>query len=108
MILVTGGAGYIGSVTVELFRQRGEQVVILDNLSRGHSEVIARDRPFYQGNTGNRDLVARITSEHDIEACIHSAALGDVRESVAAPARYRQHNGERRIALSGPLLSAGR
>src|SRR2546426_6791279 len=83
MILVTGGAGYIGSVTVELLLQRGEQVVILDNLSRGHSETIARDIPFYQGNAGNRDLVARIANEHGIEACIHFAALAYVGESVA-------------------------
>ena len=107
MILVTGGAGYIGSVTVELLHQRGEQVVILDNLSRGHSEVIARDIPFYQGNTGNRDLVARITSEHDIEACIHFAALAYVGESVAEPARYFENNVEQGIALLGSLLEAG-
>ena len=43
MILVTGGAGYIGSVTVELLRERGEQVVVLDNLSRGHREAVPRD-----------------------------------------------------------------
>ena len=107
MILVTGGAGYIGSVTAQLLLERGEQVVILDNLSRGHSEVIARDIPFYQGNTGNRDLVARITSEHDIEACIHFAALAYVGESVAEPARYFENNVEQGIALLGSLLEAG-
>jgi UDP-glucose 4-epimerase len=107
MILVTGGAGYIGSVTVELLRQRGEQVVILDNLSRGHGAAIARDIPFYQGSVGNRELVARITSEHDIEACIHFAALAYVGESVAEPARYFENNVEQGIALLGSLVEAG-
>jgi UDP-glucose 4-epimerase len=107
MILVTGGAGYIGSVTVELLRQRGEQVVILDNLFRGHGEAIARDIPFYQGNVGNRELVARITSEHDIETCIHFAALAYVGESVAEPARYFENNVEQGIALLGGLVEAG-
>jgi UDP-glucose 4-epimerase len=107
MILVTGGAGYIGSVTVELLRKRGEQVVILDNLFRGHGAAIARDIPFYQGNVGSRELVARITSEHDIEACIHFAALAYVGESVAEPARYFENNVEQGIALLGSLVEAG-
>ena len=107
MILVTGGAGYIGSVTVELLRQRGEQVVILDNLSRGHSDAIAPGLPFYQGNAGNRELVAHIASEHNIEACIHFAALAYVGESVAEPARYFENNVEQGIALLGSLLQAG-
>jgi UDP-glucose 4-epimerase len=107
MILVTGGAGYIGSVTVQLLLERGEQVVILDNLSRGHTETIPSDIPFYQGNVGNRELVARITTEHDIEACIHFAALAYVGESVAEPARYFENNVEQGIALLGSLLEAG-
>lgn len=107
MILVTGGAGYIGSVTVQLLLGGGEQVVILDNLSRGHTGAIARDIPFYQGNIGNRELVARIASEHDIEACIHFAALAYVGESVAEPARYFENNVEQGIALFGCLIEAG-
>ncbi len=50
MILVTGGAGYIGSVTVEMLRARDEGVVILDNLSRGHRSAVSPDVPFYEGD----------------------------------------------------------
>jgi UDP-glucose 4-epimerase len=107
MILVTGGAGYIGSVTVESLRARGEQVVVLDNLSRGHRAAVARDVPFYKGNIGDSALVARITSEHQIEACIHFAAFAYVGESVAEPARYFENNVEQGVALMGALLKAG-
>jgi len=107
MILVTGGAGYIGSVTVELLRARGEQVVVLDNLSRGHRSAVPRDVPFYKGNIGDRDLVAQIASEHEIGACIHFAAFAYVGESVAEPARYFENNVEQGVALMGALLKAG-
>jgi UDP-glucose 4-epimerase len=107
MILVTGGAGYIGSVTVELLRSRGEYAVVLDNLSRGHREAVPPGVPFYQGNIGDRGLVARITSKHDIEACIHFAAFAYVGESVAEPARYFENNVEQGVALFGALLEAG-
>jgi UDP-glucose 4-epimerase len=107
MILVTGGAGYIGSVTVELLRERGEQVVVLDNLSRGHRGAVAGDVPFYEGNIGDRELVARITGEHAIEACIHFAAFAYVGESVADPARYFENNVEQGVTLMGALLKSG-
>lgn len=107
MILVTGGAGYIGSVTVESLRARGEQVVVLDNLSRGHRAAVARDVPFYKGNIGDRELVERIASEHEIEACVHFAAFAYVGESVAEPARYFENNVEQGVSLMGALLKAG-
>lgn len=107
MILVTGGAGYIGSVTVELLRARSEQVVVLDNLSRGWHAAVPRDVPFYNGNIGDRELVTRITSEHQIEACIHFAAFAFVGESVADPVRYFENNVEQGISLLGTLVNAG-
>src|SRR6266446_6853506 len=107
MILVTGGAGYIGSVTVEMLRARGEDVVILDNLSRGHRSAVSPNVPFYEGDIGDRELIARIASEHKIEACIHFAALAYVGESVAEPARYFNNNVEQGIALLDALLKAG-
>src|ERR1700687_1178215 len=85
-ILVTGGAGYIGSVTVERLRARGEQVVVLDDLVRGHRSALADDVPLYHGKIADRALVARIAREHKIESCIHFAALIEVGESVAEPA----------------------
>ena len=68
-VLVTGGAGYIGSATVELLRANGENVVVLDNLVYGHREAIDADVPFYQGNIGNKNLIKQIVDEHKIKAC---------------------------------------
>lgn len=107
MILVTGGAGYIGSVTGELLRARGESIVILDNLCRGHRDTVPTEVPFYQGDIGDRELVSRITREHNIEACIHFAALAYVGESVSEPARYFNNNVAQGIALLDSLLKAG-
>jgi len=105
-ILVTGGAGYIGSVTVERLRAKGEQVVVLDDLFRGHRSALDRDVPFYQGRIGDRSLIERIAKEHEIEACVHFAALAYVGESVAQPAKYFENNVEEGVALMGSLLKA--
>jgi UDP-glucose 4-epimerase len=106
-ILVTGGAGYIGSVMVELLGERGEDVVVLDDLFRGHSEAIDPQVTFFQGHTGDRELVAKICREHDIEACIHFAALAYVGESVSDPGRYFENNVGQGIALLDALLAGG-
>jgi UDP-glucose 4-epimerase len=106
-ILITGGAGYIGSVTTELLRTRGEQVVVIDNLSRGHRDAVAPEVPFYEGNAGDRELVMRIVREHDIDACIHFAAFAYVGESVTEPGLYYENNVEQGIRLLGALLASG-
>ena len=106
-ILITGAAGYIGSVTTELLRARGEQVVVLDNLSRGYRDAVAPEIPFYEGNVGDRELVARIAREHDIDACIHFAAFAYVGESVTEPTLYYENNVAQGINLLGALVKAG-
>jgi UDP-glucose 4-epimerase len=106
-ILVTGGAGYIGSVTVELLRAQGEEVVILDNLSRGHRAAIDSTLPFYEGNVGDTGLVQQIIEKHDVDACIHFAAVAYVGESVTRPAHYFENNVEQGIRLFDALLKAG-
>jgi len=105
-ILVTGGAGYIGAVTTQLLLSRGERVVVLDNLERGHRAVLSANTPFYEGDIGDRQLLKRITSEHEIEACIHFAALAYVGESVSEPARYYTNNVESGIRLLNGLIEA--
>jgi UDP-glucose 4-epimerase len=107
MILVTGGAGYIGSVTTELLLERGEGVVVLDNLQRGHRESVPSSVPFYEGSIGDRDLLARIAREHDLEACVHFAALAYVGESVSEPARYFNNNVAQGLVLLDALRDAG-
>lgn len=106
-ILVTGGAGYIGSATVESLRSRGERVVVLDDLARGHRAALAADVPFYRGNVGDRALVAGIAAEHALESCIHFAALAYVGESVTNPSLYLENNVGQGMALVGALLQAG-
>ena len=106
-VLVTGGAGYIGSVTVELLRAQGEQVVVLDNLARGHRQAVPADATFYEGNLGDRALIKRITEAHPIDACVHFAAFAYVGESVEHPARYYENNVEQGIELLGALNEAG-
>jgi len=105
--LVTGGAGYIGSVTVERLTSKGENVVVLDDLSHGHRESFDAAIPFYQGSAGDRGLVARIVKEHAIESCIHFASLISVGESEKNPAEYFENNVGQGISLLGALLHAG-
>jgi UDP-glucose 4-epimerase len=106
-ILVTGGTGYIGSVTVERLLAKGEQVVVLDDLVRGHRAALPADIPFYLGKTGDHELVARIAHEHNLEACIHFAALIEVGESVLNPAKYFENNVGHGMALFGALIQTG-
>ena len=106
-ILVTGGAGYIGSVTVELLQAKGERVVVLDDLVRGHRQAIDAGVPFYQGRVGDRALLARIAAEHELESCVHFAALAYVGESVQEPSKYFENNVEQGIAFLGALVKAG-
>lgn len=91
-VLVTGGAGYIGSATVELLHKQGEPVVVLDNLVYGHRAAIDDGIPFYEGNIGDGELVKKIVAEHRIDACVHFAAYAYVGESVTNPAKYFENN----------------
>src|SRR5216683_2174680 len=106
-ILVTGGAGFIGSVTIERLLAKGEQVVVLDDLARGHRAALPAGIPFYQGKIGDRELVARIAREHTLESCIHFAALIEVGESVLDPAKYFENNVGHGIAFITALVEQG-
>src|SRR5579871_1385508 len=92
MILVTGGAGYIGSHYVQYARERGEEVVVLDNLAYGHREAVPEDVPFVEGDMGDRALLDRVFTEYPIEAVVHFAAFAYVGESVTAPRKYYNNN----------------
>src|SRR5258705_1768200 len=91
-VLVTGGAGYIGSHMVYALVAAGERVVVLDNLTTGFDWAIAEGVPLIQGETGDQALVARIIKEHGIEAIIHFAASIVVPDSVADPLGYYKNN----------------
>lgn len=90
-LLVTGGAGYIGSHASRLFREHGHDTWIYDNLSRGHREAVPGDR-LVIGDLSNRALLDQTLNERRIEAVVHFAALTYVGESVQDPGRYYEMN----------------
>jgi len=91
-ILVTGGAGYIGSHMVHELVDAGEAVVVLDNLATGFDWAVAEGVPLVVGDSGDQSLVASLISEHKIDAIIHFAASAVVPDSVADPLGYYRNN----------------
>jgi UDP-glucose 4-epimerase len=106
-VLVTGGAGYIGSAFVEQLLDAGEAVVVLDDLSRGHREAVDPRAAFVRGRTGDAALVERLAREHAVDACAHFAAFAYVGESVTEPARYYDNNFTQAAVLFEALARAG-
>ena len=106
-VLVTGGAGYIGSVVVEDLQTRGENVVVLDNLIYGHRQAVDESVPFYHGNIGDKNLVKKIIAEHDMTACMHFSAYTYVGESVEQPAKYFENNFVETLHLLDTLRENG-
>jgi len=90
-ILVTGGAGYIGSHVVRQLVERGEHVVVLDNLSTGYRSAVL-GAPLVVGNTGDPETVSRVLAEHRVETVMHFAAHTIVPESVSNPLKYYGNN----------------
>src|SRR6266849_2638772 len=91
-VLVTGGAGYIGGAAVRFLLQRGYQVTVLDNLSRGQRSSLADGVPLIVGDTGDRDCLSGIFSANRFDAVMHFAAFAEVGESMLHPAKYFQNN----------------
>src|SRR3954469_18915915 len=107
-VLVTGGAGYIGSITAKALEQAGHVPVILDSLLTG-PQVFVRDRIFYEGDIADRALVARIVEEHpDLDATIHMAARIIVPESVELPYQYYRDNVAKSLELFDTLDGLGK
>ena len=91
-ILITGGAGYIGSHMIYAALERGERVIVLDNLATGVRALVAEDAEFHQGDAGNIELVSRLIKEKSITAVIHFAGSVVVPDSVADPLAYYANN----------------
>jgi UDP-glucose 4-epimerase len=91
-VLVTGGAGYIGSHMVYALVAAGERVVVLDNLTTGFDWAVSPEALLVQGETGDQALVASLIKQHGIEAIIHFAASIVVPDSVADPLGYYKNN----------------
>ncbi len=90
-ILITGGAGYIGSHAVRLLTDAGESVVVLDNLSTGFSDAVL-GAELVVGDTGDRHLVSSLLADHDVDVVLHFAAHTIVLESVNQPLKYYGNN----------------
>lgn len=91
-ILITGGAGYVGSHAVRMLLDEGMPVVVLDDLSTGYLEAVDKRAVFYQGALQDRSLLQRIFNEQQIEGVMHFAAKSLVGESVTLPLKYYEHN----------------
>lgn len=92
MILVTGGAGYIGSHYVLYARQQGAEVVVLDDLIYGHREAVPEDVPLVVGNMGDANLLEALFTRYSVEEVVHFAAFAYVGESVTDPLKYFHNN----------------
>jgi UDP-glucose 4-epimerase len=106
-ILVTGGAGYIGSHMVHALADAGERVVVLDNLSTGFAWAVAKGVPVVLGDTGDQPLVARLIAEHGITDIIHFAASIVVPDSVSDPLGYYRNNTANSRALIECAVKGG-
>ena len=106
-VMVTGGAGYIGSVAVEKLLESGEKVIVLDNLSRGHREAIENDAIFVEGDTRDRELLRSTFEKYDIETVMHFAAFALVGESVSNPAIYFENNVNGAHVLLNTMVDCG-
>jgi UDP-glucose 4-epimerase len=98
-IMVTGGAGYVGSVSVEAFLAAGHDVLVLDDLSTGHRAAVPEGAHLEVGTYVDQAATTRLLREHDIEVIVHCAARSLVGESLQDPARYFQENVSGGISL---------
>ncbi|MCD6570011.1 MAG: UDP-glucose 4-epimerase GalE [Deltaproteobacteria bacterium] len=105
-VLVTGGAGYIGSHAISMLADRGHNTVCIDNLVKGHKELV-RDCTLYEDNISDKALVKKIFNQHKIDAVMHFAAYSLVGESVKEPLIYYRNNVSNTLSLIEAMLESG-
>ena len=105
-VLVTGGAGYIGSHTVRALRGEGADVVVLDTLEHGHREAVL-DAPIEVGDVADADLVRRIVEQYHVDQVVHFAGYKAAGESMVMPERYFDNNVTRTARFLDTLREAG-
>jgi len=106
-VLVTGGAGYIGSVVAAELVRAGRRVVVLDNLSRGHREGVPRGAELVTGDVGDRAVLDWLFASRAVDAVMHFAALIEVGESMRMPERYFRNNSAGTLTLLEAMLGNG-
>jgi UDP-glucose 4-epimerase len=106
-VLVTGGAGYIGSACVEKLLNTGYEVSVLDNLSEGHLAAVDARAKFYEADLADRSAVARVLAESGAQAVVHFAANALVGESMTNPGKYFRNNVANGLNLLEEAVNAG-
>lgn len=106
-ILVTGGAGYIGSVVVSELVRSGHTVVVLDNLSRGHRAAVPREAQLVVADLSDSSKLSRLLEEHKIEAVMHFAASIEAGESMKVPEQFFRNNTANTLGLLEAMLAVG-
>ncbi|MDB5482847.1 MAG: UDP-glucose 4-epimerase GalE [Caulobacteraceae bacterium] len=106
-VLVTGGAGYIGSHMVYGLLDRGEQVCVLDNLSTGIRDLVPHEAHFFHGHVNNRNLVQWILAHRDVDAVVHFAGSAVVPDSVNDPLAYYRNNTAGSLELLDACVAGG-
>ena len=106
-ILLTGGAGYIGSTVLRRLLEKGHSVVVLDNLSKGHKESLPEGVPFYALDIADEEKVREIIEKHSIDSVMHFAAYMEVGESVKFPEKYLDNNLRRGLVFLKTLKDYG-
>ena len=106
-ILVTGGAGYIGSVVAGELLQAGHEVIVFDNLSRGHRQALPQKAELIVGDLADRAAVDGLFQSRAIDAVMHFAALIEAGESMKAPATFFRNNTANALTLLEAMLAAG-
>ena len=106
-ILVTGGAGYIGSACAQMLLEAGHRVTVLDALITGHRAAVPEAAHFIEANLADRDAVRRTLAEENIEAVMHFAAFIEAGESMRDPGKYMENNVSCSITLLEEIQRAG-
>ncbi len=103
-VMVTGGAGYIGSIITEVLLGAGHEVLVYDNLQKGHAAAVAEDARFIRADLADGDAIRAALSDHSIEAVVHMAADSLVGESVVNPEKYYWNNMVAGLSLLEAML----
>ena len=106
-VLVTGGAGYIGSVVADELLQAGHEVVVFDNLSRGHRQAVPKNAELVVGDLADRAELDQLLRSRTIDAVMHFAALIEAGESMKAPETFFRNNTANALTLVEAMLAAG-
>jgi len=106
-VMVTGGAGYVGSHFVQALQRAGHVPIVVDNLATGHRDAVPADGAFRQGSIENENFIRDVIAEHQVDAVAHFAARTQVAESVRDPRRYYRENLRGTMALLEAMLDSG-